>query len=148
MIKIILKLREYLIKALELVVIIIMAMLVIDVIWQVFTRLILNDPSTWTEELATILLMWVALLGASVAFYRRGHLGVDYFINKLGPQKKTLVELVVYLVIAFFAIIMIYGGYRIVSFTLLTGQLSATLQVKMGYVYLVLPISGPSLLIK
>lgn len=142
MLKAVLKLREWLIKALEIVVMIATAILVLDVIWQVFTRYVLRDPSTWTEELATMLLMWVALLGASVAFHRKGHLGVDYFIGKLSPNNKTLVELLVYLIIAFFAVIMIYGGYKIVSFTLLTNQLSAALEIKMGYVYLVLPISG------
>jgi len=140
--KILFKLRQYLIKVLEFVVIVITALLVMDVTWQVFTRFILKTPSTWTEELATMLLMWMALLGAGVAFHRKGHLGVDYFVNKLSPQYKTAVELIVYLVIACFAIIVMYGGYRIVAFTLLTNQLSAALQIKMGYVYLSLPISG------
>jgi len=140
--KLILKLKQWLIKVLEIVVMIVTATLVFDVIWQVFTRYVLKAPSTWTEELATMLLMWVALLGACIAFHRKGHLGVDYFVGKLNAKNKVAVELLVHLVVAFFAIIIIYGGYRIVAFTLLTNQLSAALEIKMGYVYLVLPISG------
>ena len=136
------KIKQAMIKTLEVVVMLATAVLVLDVIWQVFTRYVLKDPSTWTEELATMLLMWVALLGACVAFNRKGHLGVDYFVSKLSVKNKIAVELFTHLVVAFFAIIIIYGGYRIVAFTLLTNQLSAALEIKMGYVYLVLPISG------
>jgi TRAP-type C4-dicarboxylate transport system permease small subunit len=142
MLKSILKFREWLLKVLELVVIIVTAVLVVDVLWQVFTRYVLRQPSTWTEELATMLLMWVSLLGASVAFHRKGHLGVDYFVNKLSVNRKILADLLVYLFIAFFSVILIYGGYKIVSFTFLTNQRSAALEIRMGYVYLALPISG------
>ncbi len=140
--KIFRKIKEGLIRVLELAVIVITGVLVLDVLWQVFTRFILKNPSTWTEELATILLMWMALLGASVTFSRKGHLGVDYFVNKLGVRYRNVTELIVYLVVSFFAVTMIYGGYRIVAFTLLTNQLSAALQSPMGYVYLSIPISG------
>ena len=136
------KIKQTMIKTLEIVVMIVTAVLVLDVIWQVFTRYVLKDPSTWTEELATMLLMWVSLLGACVAFNRKGHLGVDYFISKLSVKNKVAVELLTHLIVAFFSVILIYGGCKIVSFTLLTNQLSAALEIKMGYVYLVLPISG------
>jgi len=142
MLKLFVKLRLWLIKVLEWVVILITGFLVIDVVWQVFSRYVLKSPSTWTEELATMLLMWVALLGASVAFHRKGHLGVDFFVNKLPAGNRNFVELLSYIVIAFFAVIIIYGGWRIVAFTLLTNQLSAALEIKMGYVYLALPICG------
>ncbi|NIX00358.1 MAG: TRAP transporter small permease subunit, partial [Phycisphaerae bacterium] len=54
-----------------------MGVLVIDVTWQVITRFVLKNPSSWTEELATYLLIWVGLLGAAVALHRGAHLGID-----------------------------------------------------------------------
>ncbi len=142
-----LKIKHKLILSLEIAVIIITGLLVLDVVWQVFTRYLLKNPSTWTEELATMLLMWMALLGASVAFARKGHLGVDYFVGKLSFKNKALVEIAVHIFVSFFAFIMIYGGYKIVSFTLSTNQVSAALGIKMGYVYLAIPISGFFILI-
>ena len=70
----------------------VMAVLVLDVSWQVFTRFILRDPSIWTDELATFLLIWVSLLGAAVALKRRAHLGMDYFVERLTPQRRRVVE--------------------------------------------------------
>ncbi len=148
MLKILLNLRQWLIRFLEIVVIAVMGILVLDVVWQVFTRYVLRDPSSWTEELATMLLIWVSLLGASVGFIRKSHLGVDYFVNKLNDRSRTIVELTVYLLITIFSAgILMYGGYKIVSLTLENRQLSPALGIEMGYVYLALPISGFFILI-
>ena len=137
------KLRNGLIKILELAVIAVMGFLVIDVVWGVFTRYVLRAPSSWTEELARMLLIWVALLGASIGFIRKSHLGVDYFVNKLAYRYRQIVEVLIYLLIGGFAlVVLIYGGYKIVSLTLETCQRSAALGIKMGYVYLALPVSG------
>jgi len=137
------KIRPILIRWLEITVMVVVAVLVIDVVWQVVTRFIMRDPSRWTDELATMLLIWVSLLGASVGFIRKVHLGVDYFVGKLKGKLKLSIEFLVYLlIIAFAGIILIYGGYMIVAKTLEAGQPSPALQVEMGYIYLALPISG------
>ena len=67
--------RKVLTRGLEWVVIIAVAVLTLDVLWGVFSRRILGGQSRWTEELARVLLIWVALLGTSVAFGEKGHLG-------------------------------------------------------------------------
>jgi TRAP-type C4-dicarboxylate transport system permease small subunit len=46
------------------------------------------------------------------------------------------------LISVFAAVVLIYGGYRLVSLTLTTSQPSPALHIEMGYVYLALPISG------
>ena len=128
---------------LELAVILAVGALVLDVLWGVCTRFILGSPSRWTEEVATFLLIWVSLLGAAVAFGRREHLGVDYVVNKLDPAAQKLLALAVQIVvIAFASAAMIYGGYVLVSETLHSGQVTPALGVKMGYVYLAVPVSG------
>ena len=70
-------------KTLELLTMVAVAVLVVDVVWQIFTRFVLNNPSSWSEEFSTFLLMWVGLLGAAVAVNRTAHLGVDFFVLKL-----------------------------------------------------------------
>ncbi|MGD2094072.1 MAG: TRAP transporter small permease [Phycisphaerales bacterium] len=143
MLSVILKLKSGLIKGLELIVILVMLSLVLDVIWGVFTRYVLGHQSPWTEELAKMLLIWVALLGASIGFIKNSHLGVDFFVNKLNEKWKTIGQLIVYMLISVFAaVVLIYGGYRLVSLTLTTSQPSPALHIEMGYVYLALPISG------
>ena len=137
------KIKSGLDRSLEFLVAAVMGVLVIDVAWQVFTRFVLKDPSSWTEELATFLMIWVGLLGASVALNRKAHLGVDYFVGKLTPAKRLGTEIAVFSCVALFSFfVLILGGARLVSITLMREQVSPALQLKMGYVYLALPISG------
>ena len=135
--------KNFLDKALETVVIVCVAILVLDVLWQVFTRQVLKNQSLWTEELATFLLMWVALLGAAVALGLGAHLGIDYFVGKISKRKRTFIEIIVFVLILMFAgYVMLYGGIDLVTSTLMLGQVSPVWKIKMGYVYLAVPISG------
>jgi len=137
------KLRRVLDLFLEGLVAVVMGVLVVDVTWQVFTRHVLNDASSWTEELATYLMIWVGLLGASVALRRGAHLGIDYFVSQLASWKKALIEVFAFSVIAAFSVVVLgIGGTHLVQETLARGQASPALGVQMGYVYLALPISG------
>ena len=135
--------KKILDRSLEILIMTAMAVLVIDVCWQVFTRFVLKDPSTWTEELAVFLLIWVAILGAAVALDRGAHLGVDYFVGKLSRRKRLYTEVFVFFCVALFSLcVMILGGTSLVVSTLKLGQISPALGVEVGYVYLAMPISG------
>jgi TRAP-type C4-dicarboxylate transport system permease small subunit len=130
-------------RALESVLVVAMAVLVLDVCWGVFSRYALGEQTKWTEELARFLLIWVALLGGALAFGTKGHLGVDYFVGKFHPDAQRLLAIVGHLIVLFFAVsIFLYGGTRIVSDALAMEQTTPALGWKMGHVYLALPISG------
>jgi len=135
-------------RFLELLCMVAVAVLVIDVLWQVFTRFVIRDPSNWTEELATFLLIWVALLGAAVALGRGAHLGIDYFVHKLPDKARIKTELFVFACIALFSLlVMVIGGIGLVGTTFRLNQTSPALGLKMGYVYLAVPISGAFLVL-
>lgn len=130
-------------KALEWFLIILMVVNVLNVLWQVFTRFILKNPSSFTEELARYLLIWVGLLGASYAAGQKMHLAIDVILKSLEGRARALAELCIQFFIFLFALfVMVIGGFRLVSITLKLNQISAALQIQLGYVYLVLPLSG------
>ncbi len=130
-------------KILSVILIILMAVMVLDVSWQVFTRFILKDPSSFTEELAGFLLIWIGLLGASYALYSRAHLGIDVLTAKLEGANKRLVEILINVIIILFSLfILVIGGFRLVNLTFTLNQISPAIGIPMGYVYLVLPVTG------
>jgi TRAP-type C4-dicarboxylate transport system permease small subunit len=130
-------------KLLELFVTVCVAVLVLVVLWGVLSRFIVSVPSRWTEELATHLLAWVALLGGAVGFKQRQHLGVDYFVNKLHPEAQRFNAIVVqFLVILFAVCVMVGGGSVLAIKTFSTGQVTPAIGLRMGLVYLSVPISG------
>ena len=125
-----------------------MTAMTLTVLWQVFTRFVIKNPSSWTEELAIFLLIWIGLLGSAVALKYKAHLGIDIIVSRLSPAKQKAVGLFVCACIAFFCIaVLLFGGIKLVAVVLMNNQLSPALQIKMGYVYLALPISGIFMLI-
>ncbi len=137
------RIKKLLDRSLEILLTVVMTVLVLDVVWQVFTRFVMKDPSQWTEELATYLMIWVGMLGASVALYRGAHLGIDYFVGKLATRKRLYTEVVVFFLIGAFSLtVMLIGGIQLVLDFLDLGQPSPAMGIEMGHVYLALPISG------
>lgn len=137
------KFKKGMTAALDAMLIVAVALLVLDVCWGVFTRYVMGEQAKWTEELARFLLIWVALLGGAVAFGTKGHLGVDYFVGKFHPDVQKLMAVAVHLIVLFFSIsIFVYGGSRVVSDALAMEQMTPALGWKMGHVYLALPIAG------
>lgn len=136
-------LRQVLVKALEVFLILAFAFLTFDVLWGVFTRYVMGRQAGWTEEAAIYLLVWVSLLGAALTYEEHGHLGVDYLVGKLDPAAQRLAAIFVELVVLGFALgVLVIGGWVLVFETLAKGQLSPTLGLKVGYLYAAVPISG------
>lgn len=130
-------------RALELVLIALTVIMVVTVTWQVATRFILNEPSSYTEELATYLLLWISLLGAAYALRQRAHLGIDVLVARWTPEAQRRTRVVSYAVVALFSLVaLVIGGGILVSVTLELGQRSAAFQAPVGYIYSVIPISG------
>ncbi len=120
-----------------------MGILVLDVLWQVTSRFVIGHPSSFTDELAGYLLVWVGLLGAAYATGQKQHLAIDLISRKLTEkQNRRLSVIINSLIIVFALVVLIIGGINLVYMTFHLNQISSALQIKIGYVYLVLPISG------
>lgn len=130
-------------RALAGVLIVIMAVMVVNVIWQVFTRYVLGAPSSYTEELARYLLIWVSLLGGAYAAGQRMHLAIDVVTSRLTDARKASMDTFIHVAVLVFAFTaMVVGGLRLVYLSFALEQMSAALRLSLGYVYLVVPISG------
>ena len=109
--------------------------------WQVFTRYILQNPSSWSEELVAYLFAWMALLGASAVVGERGHMNIPILVDMAKPGLKKALQIFSEVIgFAFAAVILVYGGVQIT--TLAMGQMTSSLGVAIGVFYVVLPISG------
>ncbi|MBI3112226.1 MAG: TRAP transporter small permease [Ignavibacteriales bacterium] len=137
------RIRSAVDKVLEWVLITIVAVMTLNVLWQVFTRFIMKSPSSYTEELARYLLVWLGLLGGAYAVGKKMHLSIDLLPMKLKGKSRLILELVIQGCIVLFATaVVLVGGAELVGLTLTLEQLSAALRIKLGYVYLALPLSG------
>lgn len=115
----------------------------ICVIWQFVSRYFLGTPSTVTEEIAQLLLMWLGFLGAAHVLARRQHLAINLLGDLPPGPKRRIVSLIGIASIALFAgAVLVYGGGWLAYDTFLQQQVTPTLRIPQGVVYLAIPISG------
>jgi TRAP-type C4-dicarboxylate transport system permease small subunit len=136
-------LRRILDRLLGTVVCVLMAAMVVNVCWQVFTRFVLKTPSSFTEEAARYMMIWAGLLGAAYAAGQKAHLALDLLTANLAGARKRASEIFIHLTALVFAVgVLGFGGGRLVWIQLSLGQQSAALQWKLGYIYLAVPVAG------
>ena len=137
------KLYHALTRAIEILLVVIFALLVVDVLGQVLSRKVLGQSFSFTEELARYALIWLTILGAAYLNARREHLAMDYWLNKLPADKKARRQRLIELLVLIFAlVVMVLGGGNLVYTTLRLGQLSAAMHLPLGLVYAIVPVSG------
>lgn len=120
-----------------------LAIQVSAVLWGVFTRYAVGNQAGWTEELARYLLIWISLLGAAYAVASRSHIAISLLPDSLEGSRKLLVNRIIDLLVLFFAVVvLIIGGSYYVWLTFTLGQRAPSLDLPIGIVYLVVPLSG------
>lgn len=125
-----------------------MLLVTIVVTWQVFSRYVLNNPSSFTEELARFLLIWITLLGCAFAYRRNSHLGLDMIYAQASERYKKVMYYVIHTCVAFFALsVMVIGGSLLMNMTDELGQSSPVMGIGISYVYMVIPLSGALILV-
>lgn len=134
---------HFLNQAIAFMLISIFSLLVLDVLWQVFGRHVLEQSFSFTEEFARFALIWLTILGAAYLNGQRSHLSMDFWLNKLPPEQKVRRYKMIELLTGVFAlVVMVIGGGNLVYTTLRLGQLSPAMQLPLGLVYAIVPLSG------
>ena len=85
------RLYQTLNKGIEALLVLIFSLLVIDVVWQVVSRYIVGQSSSFTEEYARFSLIWLTVLGAAyINGQKEGHLSMDFLLLKLSKEKEIV----------------------------------------------------------
>ena len=128
-------------KSLYWITVTLFALLVIIVVWQIFTRQVLGNPATWTDEGARITFVWLGLFASAFVFGERGHIAVEFAVRKFPPRTEKIISIAVQLIVLGFAVVLlVWGGWR-ASQNAWNQNLGA-LPFTFGQMYLALPISG------
>lgn len=128
-------------QALRLVCVVLFALMVLLVLWQVFTRLVLNNPSQWSEDGARYMFIWLSFLGAAYVIGEKDDVVIDFIVRKMPAAVTKIVNTLAHLVVAFFGLwVLFWGGWG--ASTLSWGSDIPSLLISQGQVYLILPVSG------
>tara|TARA_R110000764_G_scaffold208140_1_gene293814 strand:+ start:14152 stop:14604 length:453 start_codon:yes stop_codon:yes gene_type:complete len=120
--------------------------MVVILSWQVISRYVLNDPSTFTEELLRLGLVWLSLLGAAYSAGRGSHMAIDLLRDLSRGRFRKFFKLLVPVSFIIFSIyVLILGGLH--SIQIASKQLTAVLQMPMSSFYAALPVCGVLLIL-
>lgn len=133
------KISNFLKKITEALVILLYAAMVVVVFAQVYTRYLTDNSLTWSEELSRFIMIWMLFLASTLAFRQGSHIVVDNIVNLLPSKIKAVVKIIAYLFIVIFIGVVLWGAFKVLPITAL--QISPTNNIKMSYVYMVIPIS-------
>lgn len=135
------QLRKYLNRVLNVLAGVSFIVMVILTCWQVVTRYILKDPSSWSEELVGYLFGWMSLFGASLVVGERGHMNIPVLVERFGMAGRKCFAIFGEIVgLLFSAVILTAGGFQIANLAM--GQTTSSLGVAIGTFYWVMPICG------
>jgi TRAP-type C4-dicarboxylate transport system permease small subunit len=84
--------------------------------WLVFGRYVLNVTPTWVEQLALLLICYIAFLGAAAGIKEDTHLGVTLFRDMLPVGAQKILLIVIDLMLAVFGGVMFIAGITLMEF--------------------------------
>ena len=105
-------------RGLEILCALMLAVMVVLLFIQVFSRYALSDPPDWTEELARAVFIYLTFIGGALAIVRNAHLKIQTLHERLSPNARAALDIALTLVGVIFLAIVVFH-----SFTLL-GQLA------------------------
>lgn len=101
-------------KVLEYILAFLVVVMVVGCFWQIFTRFVLNNASSWTEELLRYALIWLTMLGVPYAYGKEQHISIGFitstFTKKGSLRNKIFIEILVLFLSAF---VLIAGGIMV-----------------------------------
>jgi TRAP-type C4-dicarboxylate transport system permease small subunit len=86
-------------------------LIVLVVFYQVFGRYVLNDPPTWAENVALVLVLYVTLIAAAVGVRDAGHIGMESLLILAPDRLRERIELFIHVLVALFGVAMAYNGW-------------------------------------
>ncbi len=127
-------------RALDVALVATVAILIIPVSLQIFSRFTALIPSyIWTEEMARFFFIWMIMIGAMVGIRDGAHFDVDLW-PELKPRANALLRIVSNVFILIFALVFIWYGIKFVQFG--WNQNSELAELPMPLIFVAWPMAG------
>ena len=78
----------------------------------ILARYVFHKPIVWSDELAAILFLWLAMLGSVIAFQRGEHMRMTAIVGMLGPRARAFLDVVAVAAALAFLVLIIHPAYE------------------------------------
>lgn len=119
------KIIEQIEKVVSCVSVAVMAVLVFA---NVIARYAFNSPLAFSDEISSYLFILMSFMGTAIAARRKAHLGLSIVTDRLSPNGRKYMGVVMYAISAFFCLLIVIFGIQMVMSQYQLGQETATMQ--------------------
>ncbi|MBQ9494819.1 MAG: TRAP transporter small permease [Treponema sp.] len=119
---------------------IVLIVIVLIVSAQVVSRKFLNTSIRWSEEIALLLMIWMAFISMAIGVERRLHIAIEIFANRLPQSVQCVLEKASDTATFVFGFVLLVYGVHLVKATM-SSTLPAT-QIPAGVQYMMMPVGG------
>ena len=78
----------------------------------VVSRYVFHQPILWSDELASTLFLWLAMLGAVVALRRNEHMRMTAIVGKVSPPTRAFLDVLAVVAALTFLLLIVYPAYE------------------------------------
>jgi TRAP-type transport system small permease protein len=136
-------LADALTRALEVVMVLCLAVMLVMVFGNVILRLFFNTGIDLSEEIPRFAFVWMTFLGAIVGMRRRAHLGVDIVVRMLPALGRRVCLVISQVVMLVCCVYIVYGTW--LQHDIIKGNASPVAQLSMLWVFGVSYITGSAI---
>jgi len=105
---------------------------------RILLRYFLGVAWLWEPDFSRLLFIWIVFIGATVLYVGKGHLMVDYFLNRMGSNARERMHFIIDGVTAIFLAIPVIKGIEVTRVRM--GIPFDTWDLPTGYAYVAVPI--------
>ncbi|MBN2625115.1 MAG: TRAP transporter small permease [Spirochaetales bacterium] len=133
--------EKVIVRIVQAVIGVLLALMVAVVFSNVVARYLLNSALAWSEEISRFMLIWLAFLGAVIAYIKGEHLGLDVMVKILPPKGAALLQFLANCLVLYAVFVIFTGGLDLTMNSLSSGWTSPAANVSYGLVYSIVPVS-------
>jgi TRAP-type C4-dicarboxylate transport system permease small subunit len=112
---------------------------------RIFLRYFWGVAWLWEPDFSRLLFIWIVFIGATVLYVRKGHLMVDYFLNRMQPRTRERMHLIIDLTTVIFLIVLVWKGIEVTKVRMRIPF--DTWDLPTGYAYMAVPICSAIMII-
>jgi len=124
---------------------ILLGVMVVVVFIQVIFRFFIQQPLSWSEEVARYVFVWIIWMGAAVVVKQAGHPGMDLLTKSFSPRWQRVTEVAMALLYAATLCTMVVTGFALVYANM--SQPSPAMELPMGIPYAAVPLAAVIMLL-
>lgn len=109
-------------------------------ILRIFLRYFLGVAWLWEPDFSRLLFIWIVFIGATVLYVGKGHLVVDYFLNRMKSKVRERMHFTIDLVTTIFLAILVLESIEVIKVRMRIPF--DTWDFPTGYAYMAVPICG------